>query len=100
VALVLCERGFGREYMPTLLAAAEAMTRMRNRYKKEGKSLLFKADEMRAVNEGLDLHDAQLEVTLVKDVELAVMEVEKRLRQRLFHKPIISSDLSALLQQP
>ena len=100
VAMILCERGFGSEYKPSLIKAAEAMTRMKERHKKEGKALLFKSDEMRVVNEALELHDAQLEVTLVRDVELAVLEVEKRLRLRQFHKPIIASDLSEPLPQP
>jgi hypothetical protein len=86
VAMVLCERGFGREYLPSLSEAADALVRMRDRYKQEGKSLLFRADEMKAVNEAIDLHDAQLDATLVKDVELAVIEVERRLRLKLFHK--------------
>ncbi len=86
VAMVLCEKGFGREYLPSLSNAADALVRMRDRFKQEGKSLLFRADEMQAVNEALALHDAQLEATLVKDVELAVKEVERRLRLKLFHK--------------
>lgn len=89
MSIILCERGFGEEYMPVLKKAADALNNARDRVKNEGKSLLFRGDEMQAVNDGLELHDAQLDITLVRDVELAVQEVEKRLRHRKFHKKSI-----------
>ena len=43
---------------------------------------ILKADEMKALNDAIDLHDAQLEVVTVKDMEKAVMLVEAEMKAK------------------
>lgn len=85
VSMVLCEMGLGKEYLPELETAMYAMVDLRDRYKKTGRMVL-KALEMQAINLGLELHDEQIAVAPVKDMELALAEVQRRLASRNFVK--------------
>ena len=85
VAMVLCEMGYGEDYLPDLSTAMQSMLAMRDRYK-QGMSLLFRGEEMQAVNLGLDLHDAQVEEVPLAAFERALAEVERRLARGIFLK--------------
>lgn len=83
VGIVLAERGLEKEYLPELKKATYAHLELRDRFKKTGR-MIYRAEEMTAINEALEIHDAQMEASVVKDVELAVAEVNKRLKHRHF----------------
>jgi hypothetical protein len=43
---------------------------------------ILKSDEMNALNLAMDLHDAQLEIITLKDMENAIKVVNEEFRQR------------------
>lgn len=78
MTIVLCERGYGLpEWVDDVTKARDAMKAARDRHK-QGKALLFRGEEITAINDALALHDQQIEVALVKDVEWALDDVAKR----------------------
>ena len=85
VAMVLCELGYGEDYLSDLSLGMQAMLAMRDRYK-QGMSLLFRGEEMQAVNLGLSLHDAQVEEVPLAAFEKALDEVNRRLAKGIFLK--------------
>ena len=48
----------------------------------ESGRFILKAEEMNALNETMELHDAQLEVITLKDMENAIKLVNEELRQK------------------
>jgi hypothetical protein len=43
---------------------------------------ILRAEEMSALNDAMDLHDAQLDTVTVKDMETAVLMVEAELKSK------------------
>lgn len=82
VALVLCEQGVGQEYRDELVAGREALLACGMRSVEKGR-FAFTGDELRAMNEALAVHDAQLENIRAIDVERAANEVIRRLNHRI-----------------
>ena len=78
IALVLCQRGFGREYEGSIVAALEAAALAMSAYKNTGK-WGWPESSCVAINEGLDIHVAQLEQTKQADVLSAIAEVARRI---------------------
>jgi len=76
VCEALYRAGFGTEYGPVLKAGLDALLALAKRGKETGKFILWAA-ELTALNEVMELHDAQLEVITVRDMENAVMLVKK-----------------------
>jgi len=68
--------GFGTEYKAEMDAGQAALIEVAQRQHKLGKFVL-KADELQALNLLMELHDAQLEVITVKDLERAIKLVER-----------------------
>jgi hypothetical protein len=83
--LVLAERGFGAEYLPTFMQALDALAAARIVYLETGKWSWTDADNT-AINDGIDVHAAQLEVAMQADVLSAIAEVAKRIEE---HQVII-----------
>lgn len=77
LSLVLAEMGYGVEYVPQLVKAQGAMILLRDRFKGGGR-MVCRADEMAALNEALALHDEQLEIAPLRDIERAVRHVEQQ----------------------
>jgi hypothetical protein len=85
VAMVLCEMDYGKDYLPELEVAMYSMLDMRDRYRATGR-LLFKGQEMQAVNLGLELHDEQIAIAPLGVMENALNEVKRRLAKGFFVK--------------
>ena len=73
--------GFGREYKDVVNAGLRALRSVGKRGLESGKFIL-KADEMAALNEAMELHDAQLDVITVKDMERALLIVREEIRNK------------------
>lgn len=73
--------GFGTEYKDIIAQGNSALLAV-SRRGAESNRFILKAEEMKALNELVDLHDAQLEVITVKDVEKAIALVENERRQK------------------
>jgi hypothetical protein len=73
--------GFGTEYKDIITLGNSALLAV-SRRGAESSRFILRADEMRALNELVELHDAQLEVINVKDVERAIALVENERKQK------------------
>ena len=73
--------GFGRDYFPEVRAGLDALYEVGVRGAKSGRFVL-KASEMDALNIVMELHDAQLEVITVKDMDKAIGLVTKEFLQK------------------
>lgn len=73
--------GFGREYADEVRAGLDSLHAVGVRGVKTGRFIL-KSEEMNALNVAMELHDAQLEVITLKDMENAINLVNEELRQR------------------
>lgn len=77
----LYRRGFGKEYESVLRAGVDALFEVARRGFETNKFVL-RASEMEHINMLLELHDAQLEIATVKDVELAIELIEEEVRNK------------------
>jgi hypothetical protein len=73
--------GFGTEYKDIITLGNSALLAV-SRRGAESNRFILKADEMKALNELVELHDAQLEVSNVKDVDRAIAIVENERKQK------------------
>ena len=73
--------GFGYEYKEIVNAGLAALRSVGKRGLESGKFIL-KADEMAALNEAMELHDAQLEVSTVKQMEQALDIVTQEIKHK------------------
>lgn len=77
----LHRRGFGKEYESVLRTGIDALYEVAKRGADSHKFVL-RASEMESINMLLELHDAQLEIATVKDIERAIALVEEELRNK------------------
>jgi hypothetical protein len=97
LSLILAEMGYGQEYVQTVVMGQAAMTLLRDRFKATGKAIL-RGEEMRAINEALEVHDGQIELATVKDIERAVYAVERELARGNFVKVLPDAPLRPSVQ--
>jgi hypothetical protein len=79
--------GFGRGYATEVRAGLDALHAVGVRGA-ESSRFILKSEEMNALNEAMELHDAQLEVITLKDMENAINLVNEELRQKKM-RPIV-----------
>lgn len=79
--------GFGREYGDVVRDGLDALRAVGKRGVESGRFIL-KAPEMSALNLAMELHDAQLEIITLKDMENAIKVVNEEYRQRKM-RPIV-----------
>ena len=77
----LYRMGFGRDYFPEVRAGLDALFEVGVRGAESGRFEL-KASEMDALNVVMELHDAQLEVITVKDMDKAIALVIDDFKQK------------------
>ena len=77
----LFRMGFGTEYKGVVQDGLAALLAVGRRGAQTGRFIL-KAEEMNALNTLMELHDAQMDVITVKDMEKAFKIVEAELRAR------------------
>lgn len=75
VCEALYRLGFGEEYGDILKDGTAALLALAKRGKETGKFILWAA-ELKALNDVMELHDAQMEVITVRDMEKAVLLVK------------------------
>ena len=79
--------GFGREYAEVVRDGLEALRSVGRRGVESGKFVL-KSSEMNALNLVMELHDAQMDLITIKDMEKAMNIVREEYRQRKM-RPIV-----------
>ena len=80
VTEALAIRNIGQEYKTEIRAAQDCVLAMSRRGVAKDERFLFTGTEMQAVNLGMEIHDAQLEVCTVRELELALDLVENTIR--------------------
>lgn len=83
IANVLCEQGIGNEFRAATIAARDALLAVGKRGVQNEDRFVFTGPELRAVNDALDAHDAQLENSRAIDIDLAAATVAHRVRHRI-----------------
>lgn len=73
--------GFGREYADVVRDGLDALRDVGRRGVESGKFIL-KSTEMNALNLVMELHDAQMDLITIKDMEKAMNLVREEFRQR------------------
>lgn len=73
--------GFGKEFTQEVKDGLDALYSVAVRGR-ESNRFILKAEEMKALNVVMDLHDAQLDVATVKDMDRAVALVSAERRQK------------------
>lgn len=73
--------GFGTEYKEIVSAGLAALRSVGKRGI-ESSRFILKADEMAALNEAMELHDAQLEASTVKEMERALDIVTQEIKHK------------------
>lgn len=71
--------GFGTEYEDVIVAGQAALIEVGRRGLTTGKFIL-RASEMTALNELMELHDAQMDVITIRDMDQALTVVNKRVK--------------------
>lgn len=79
--------GFGKEYADVVKDGLDALRDVGRRGVESGKFIL-KANEMNALNLVMELHDAQMDIITIKDMDKAVALVKEEFRQRKM-RPIV-----------
>ena len=79
MSLVLAEQHFNDEYHEILLAARDGLHAIGQRYMDYGRFVL-KGDEMNALNNAMEVHEAQLEALRIIDIERAYDEIQRRIK--------------------
>lgn len=83
VAVVLAEQGVGDDYIEDIKAAMQAHAQCGKRYFK-GQSFGYTGEQLSAVNVGLEIHDAQMDIVTVAQMERAHLEVARRIKDKNF----------------
>lgn len=76
-----CGGELGDEYARDIRAGQEALFNMAQRGYDNGGRFLFTGPELTAVNLAMEVHDAQLDICTISDVEAAIYIVERMRRE-------------------
>jgi hypothetical protein len=82
MAQVMCELGTGKEYREMIIEGSKALLAVGRRYVKWGK-FEFCGDELEKLVNAMEVHDAQLSVARVIDMEHATNEVARRIGKNI-----------------
>ena len=88
MAIVMCEQHFDNQYHEMLITGRDALHAIGKRYLEKDKFIMT-GDEMQAINNLLDVHEAQLNALRVIDVERAYDEVLRRINHGVNVKRIV-----------
>ena len=83
----LYRMGFGTDYATEVSTGLDALHAVGKRGAESGRFIL-RSEEMRALNTLMELHDAQMDVITVKDMERAFKIVDEEYKQRRM-RPIV-----------
>lgn len=83
----LFRMGFGREYDDVVRIGSDALYAVGKRGAETGRFIL-KSQEMNALNDLMELHDAQMDVITIRDMEHAIKVVDAEYRAKKM-RPIV-----------
>ena len=80
-AMHIVNPALGKEYAPEIKAAQDAIYNMAKRGVVKGR-FVFTGPEMQAMNTGMEVHDAQLDVCTIGELEAAIKYVYEAIKHR------------------
>lgn len=80
VAEALCKRGTGGDWLPEIQDAQNHLLTLARRGVANDMRFIVRGEELKALNLGMEIHDAQLEAVTVRDLEIAMGDVMENLR--------------------
>jgi hypothetical protein len=80
VAEALCKRNVGGDWLPEIQSAQDHLLVLARRGVENGMRFIVRGEELKALNLGMEIHDAQLEAVTVRELELAMGDVMENLR--------------------
>lgn len=80
VAEALCKRGAGSDWLPEIQHAQDQLLALARRGVANDMRFIVRGEELKALNTGMEVHDAQLEAVTVRELELAMNDVMENLR--------------------
>lgn len=80
VAEALCKRGTGGDWLPEIQEAQDNLLELARRGVANDMRFIVRGEELKALNLGMEIHDAQLEAVTVKELEVAMNDVMENLR--------------------
>lgn len=95
MALVLAETHFDLQYHELLIAGRDALQAIGKRWLTLRK-FVFRASELQALNDAIEVHEAQLAALRVIDVERAFDEVQRRVRLHINTVKVVAEDANEL----
>ena len=97
-AMNMCEayaiHGKGIDWIPEIRQAQDAIFNMGKRGIEKNR-FLFTGEEMKAINLGIDIHDAQLEESTIKELEKMIDYVTKQIRLKKARPIIVKEKIKA-----
>ena len=75
VAEALCRRGIGSDWLPEINDAQDKLLTLARRGVANGFKFIVRGEELKALNLGMEVHDAQLDAVNVRELELAMNDV-------------------------
>ncbi len=94
MAVVMSELGTGEQYAKIIMSGQDALHSCGKRFIKHGK-FAFTGDELRAINDVMEIHDAQLAASRAFDVEAAYNEIHRRLRLNINTRRIVEKEINS-----
>lgn len=91
VTEALSRLGFGKEHGDITMAGLDALHAVGKRGAQSNRFIL-RSEEMRALNTLMDLHDAQMDVITIKDMERGLKLVNEEFRQRKMRRIVERQD--------
>jgi hypothetical protein len=88
MAEALCKRGTGGDWLPEIQAAQDNLLALARRGVENDMRFIVRGEELKALNLGMEIHDAQLEAVTVRELELAMDDVMENLRLKKM-RPIV-----------
>lgn len=88
VAEALCKRGTGGDWLPEIQAAQDNLLALARRGVANDHKFIVRGEELKALNLGMEIHDAQLDAVTIRELELAMQDVMENLRLKKM-RPII-----------
>jgi hypothetical protein len=82
IAEALARRGMGADWAVEIRAAQDALLELARRGVERGFQFTVKAEELTAMNLGMEIHDAQLDAVTVRELETAMNDVMENLRNK------------------
>lgn len=80
MAFALCELGIGKDYRAQAGDALDALLEMTSAATGRGGRYVFTGSQIERINYALELHDAQLDICTVSDIEAAGNHVTKAIK--------------------